>query len=104
MRRLVAALLLLVANAALARRQVFDWVNLDHLNSKLRGRVLDFTENHGSDRRIYSPILGRPRDLYVYLPPDYDPTVAYPLTIILHGAHIDEHAFLDPGVLKCSTE
>jgi hypothetical protein len=79
---------------------VFNWVNLDHLNSKLRGRVIDFTENHGSDRRIYSPILERPRDLYVYLPPGYNPSVAYPLTIVLHGAHIDEHAFLDPGVLK----
>ena len=100
MRGLVPALLLLVATAAPARAQVFNWVNLDHLNSKLRGRVIDFTENHGSDRRIYSPILGRPRDLYVYLPPGYDPSVAYPLTVILHGAHIDEHAFLDPGVLK----
>ena len=100
MRRVVAALLLLASIAVPAGRRCFDWVNLDHLNSKLRGRVIDFTDNHGSDRRIYSPILGRPRDLYVYLPPGYDPSVAYPLTIILHGAHIDEHAFLDPGVLK----
>jgi poly(3-hydroxybutyrate) depolymerase len=100
MRRLVAAVLLLASTAAPARSQVFDWVNLDHLNSKLRGRVIDLTQNHGADRRIYSPILRRPRDLYVYLPPGYDPSVAYPLTIILHGAHIDEHAFLDPSVLK----
>ena len=100
MRCVVAALLLLASTAAPAWAQVFNWVNLDHLNSKLRGRVIDFTENHGSDRRIYSPILERPRDLYVYLPPGYNPSVAYPLTIVLHGAHIDEHAFLDPGVLK----
>ena len=100
MRRVAAALLLIASTALPARSQVFNWVNLDHLNSKLRGRVIDFTENHGSDRRIFSPILGRPRDLYVYLPPGYDPSVAYPLTVILHGAHIDEHAFLDPGVLK----
>ena len=100
MRRVAAALLLIASTALPARAQVFNWVNLDHLNSKLRGRVIDFTENHGSDRRIFSPILERPRDLYVYLPPGYDPSVAYPLTVILHGAHIDEHAFLDPGVLK----
>ena len=62
-----------------ARAQVFDLVNLDHLNGKLCGRVVDYTQNHGADRRIYSPILGRPRDLYVYLPPGYDPSVAYPL-------------------------
>ena len=100
MRRVAAALLLIASTALPARAQVFNWVNLDHLNSKLRGRVIDFTENHGSDRRIFSPILERPRDLYVYLPPGYDPSVAYPLTVILHGAHVDEHAFLDPGVLK----
>ena len=100
MRRVVAALLFLASIAAPVRAQVFNWVKLDRLNSKLRGRVIDFTENHGSDRRLNSPILGRPRDLYVYLPPAYDPLVAYPLAIILHGAHIDEHAFLDTGVLK----
>ena len=100
MRRVVAALLLIVSAAAPARAQVFNLVNLDRLNSKLHGRVVDFTRNHGTDRRFHSPILGRQRDLYVYLPPGYDPSVAYPLLIYLHGAHIDEHAFLDPGPLK----
>ena len=52
------------------------------------------------DRRICSPILGRPRDLYVYLPPGYDPSNAYPLILFLHGADVDEHDFLDPGDLK----
>jgi poly(3-hydroxybutyrate) depolymerase len=100
MRRLVAAFVLLASAAAPARAQVFALVNLDHLNSKLRGRVIDFTKNHGADRRIISPILGRPRDLYVYLPPGYDPSIAYPLILFLHGADVDEHDFLDPGDLK----
>ena len=100
MRRLVAALVLLASAVMPARAQVFDLVNLDHLNGKLHGRVIDFTQNHGADRRICSPILGRPRDLYVYLPPDYDPAVAYPLILFLHGADVDEHDFLDPGDLK----
>ncbi len=56
----------------------------------------DHTWNHGEDRRLFSPILGMKRDLYVYLPPGYDPAVAYPLIVYLHGADIDEHAFLDP--------
>ena len=100
MRRFFAAIVLVVWATVPANAQVFDFVNLDRLNRKLRGRVVDFTENHGADRRIYSPILGRPRDLYVYLPPGYDPRVAYPLILFLHGADIDEHDFLDPGDLK----
>ena len=100
MRRVVGALFLLAAAAAPAGAQVFDWVNLDHLNGKLRGRVIDYTQNHGADRRTWSPILGRPRDLYVYLPPGYDPSVAYPLILFLHGAVIDEHYLLDPFDLK----
>ena len=100
MRRRIAALVLLATGVVPARAQVFDLVNLDHLNSKLQGRVIDFTQNHGADRRLCSPILGRPRDLYVYLPPGYDPAVAYPLILFLHGADVDEHDFLDPGDLK----
>ena len=94
--RTIAPLVLLVAWSSAARAQVFDLVNLDRLNGKLRGRVVDHTWNHGEDRRICSPILGMKRDLYVYLPPGYDPSVAYPLIVYLHGADIDEHAFLDP--------
>ena len=100
MRRFVAALLLIASAAVPARAQLFELVSLDHLNRKLCGRVVDYTHNHGADRRLCSPILGRPRDLYVYLPPGYDPSVAYPLILFLHGADVDEHDFLDPGDLK----
>jgi S-formylglutathione hydrolase FrmB len=69
-------------------------VNLDRVNSHLAGHVVDYTNNHGSDRRIFSPILGNPRDLYIYLPPGYDPGRAYPLVLFFHMAHVDEHYFL----------
>lgn len=62
---------------------------------KIAGKVLDFTHNHGRDRRIYSPALQCKRDLYVYLPPCYDPSQTYPVMIILHGILQDERMFLE---------
>ncbi len=100
MKHLVAALVLLASAAGPAEAQLFELVNLEHLNRQLCGRVVDYTHNHGADRRLYSPILGRPRDLYVYLPPGYDPSVAYPLILFLHGSDVDEHDLLDPDDLK----
>ena len=38
------------------------------------------------------------RDLYVYLPPGYDPCKKYPLILWLHGFGEDEHSFLTDGV------
>jgi len=69
--------------------------SLDRLNRKLSGQVIDFTRNHGQDRRIYSPALDEKRDLYVYLPPGYDPSKKYPLCIYLHGINQDETGFTD---------
>ena len=103
MRRSVVAafaLWVLALSGTPARAQLFNLVNLDHLNSKLSGRLVDHTRNHGADRQQSSSILGKPRDLYVYLPPGYNPAIAYPLIVFLHGADIDEHHFLDPNDMK----
>ena len=67
---------------------------LDRVNRCIHGQVLDFTHNHGKDRRIWSPALCEKRDLYVYLPPNFDPAKRYPFAIFLHGAGLDESLFL----------
>lgn len=68
--------------------------NLRRINACLHGQVLDFTHNHGHDNRIWSAALCEKRDLYVLLPPCYDPRRQYPLAIYLHGAAQDEQFFL----------
>ena len=68
---------------------------LDRLNRRLHGRVIDHTFNHGVDRRIWSPALGERRDLYVYVPPGFDPGRRYPLVLFLHGFGQDEKVFLE---------
>ena len=85
MRPLITVLVVLAVIPP-AQAQFLDRVNLDRVNSRLAGHVVDYTNNHGSDRRIFSPILGMPRDLYVYLPPGYDPGCAYPLVLFFHMA------------------
>lgn len=60
----------------------------------LQGTIVDFTDNHRGDKRIYSRRLGIKRDMYVYLPPGYDPQQAYPLMLWLHGFGGDEKQFL----------
>lgn len=67
---------------------------LARTSKKLKGQVLDYTRNTGKDCRMWSPALGKSRDLYVYLPPGYDPHKKYPLIILLHGFAQDETAFL----------
>lgn len=107
MRYTIAVLVALVI-APHARAQYLSHVNLDSVNRRLAGHVVDYTKNHGHDRRLFSPILGRPRDLYVYLPPNYDPSRSYPLIVYLHMASVDEHyfvgsRFLDDldGLIRC---
>ena len=70
------------------------YFQLDRLNARLHGHIVDFSRNHGRDNRIWSPALQQKRDLYVYLPPGFDPCKQYPLALWLHGASQDEYAFL----------
>jgi S-formylglutathione hydrolase FrmB len=64
----------------------------------LAGTLVDYTANRGADRRMWSAALGAPRDLYVYLPPGYDPSRRYPLMIWLHGIAEDEDSFPADGL------
>lgn len=67
----------------------------DRLNASLAGKVLDYTNNHGTDRRGWSFALGQKRDIYVYLPPGYDGKTQFPVMVLLHGIGQDEKNFLD---------
>lgn len=69
--------------------------DLESINHSLHGLVVDYTHNHGRDRRIWSAALCQKRDLYVYLPPGYDPTLHYPVILYLHGYLQDEGYFLN---------
>lgn len=71
----------------------------ERVQKHLHGQLLDFTKRVGSNHRIYSPALGRHRDVFVYLPPGYDPAKKYPLAVFLHGAAQDEQFFLQTVVL-----
>ena len=76
-------------------------MNINWVNHRLFGHVDDYSHNHGEDRRLYSPVLGRKRDLYVYTPPGYDPRRSYPMILWLHMAYVDEHVFLgSPALLE----
>ncbi len=87
----------LVLGLPLAPARAGGWCrqgDLERTNRQLHGTVLDFTHNHGADNRIWSAALGQPRDLYVYLPPGYDPHICYPFILWLHGFAQDEQSFV----------
>jgi S-formylglutathione hydrolase FrmB len=67
---------------------------LQRINRSLAGQIVDHTHNNGADRRIWSEALQQLRDLYVYLPPGYNPEKKYPFIIWLHGFAQDEQSFL----------
>jgi S-formylglutathione hydrolase FrmB len=53
--------------------------------TKIHGRVIDHTNYHSPDNRIWSTVLQEKRCLYVYLPPGFDPRMRYPIVLDLHG-------------------
>jgi Putative esterase len=69
----------------------FDMIGL---RRRLKGRIVDHTSNHGQDHRIWSRSLHEWRDLYVYLPPGFDPHERYPIVFYLHPFAFDERTFL----------
>jgi hypothetical protein len=75
--------------------RICDRGRLDRLNRTLGGNVLDYTDNHGRDNRIWSQSLGQWRSVYVYIPPGYDGKTQFPAMIWLHGLSHNEKHFLD---------
>jgi S-formylglutathione hydrolase FrmB len=94
------AAVLIVATGLTPSRAAAGWrpFALDRVNRHLHGRLIDYTHNHDGDRRIWSEALHQRRDLYVYLPPGFDPCRQYPLIVWLHGFAQDEHSFLSDVV------
>jgi S-formylglutathione hydrolase FrmB len=87
-------LLVLAASAPAAPAPLWQRGQLERVNRRIAGQVLDFTANHGADNRLWSEALQEKRDLYVYLPPHFDPHRRYPLMLWLHGFAQDEGSFL----------
>src|SRR5438105_797088 len=71
---------------------------LHRVATQLHGTLVDHTHNHGADHRMWSEALHEPRDMYVYLPPGFDPARQYPLMFWLHGFAQDEQSFRDDVV------
>ncbi|MFN4259104.1 MAG: alpha/beta hydrolase [Gemmataceae bacterium] len=93
---IIVGIVLLAGAVSEARAGKFDGPTYLHcLNQRLAGYVVDYTNNHGCDRRFWSPSLCKPRDVYVYLPPGFDPEHRYPVMFWFHGIGQDEHAFID---------
>ena len=92
-RAVLLTAVLLFASAPPTRADVLDTLELNRIKGNLRGQVLDFTRNHGRDRRLWSPSLCSQRDVYVYLPPCYSPANQYPVIFYLHGFAQDERTF-----------
>jgi hypothetical protein len=93
------ALIGLWPGTALQAHGLLLGADLDRLNRSLHGHVVDHTDNHGASRSIPAPSLGGRRDLYVYLPPGFDPSLRYPLMLWLHGFSQDEESFVH-GVVQ----
>jgi S-formylglutathione hydrolase FrmB len=95
---LALALATFVVFHSSADAQLFKLFRRAPATNRFHGQVLDFTYNHGVDRRLYSEALCEKRDLYIYLPPGYDPAKKYPFIFWLHGIEQDEKGFLESGL------
>ncbi len=89
----LGAVLLLCLQAAAWSGGHRNETEFDRVNAHLAGRLVDYTDDNGVDRRLYSPALGQRRNVYVYLPPGFDPHQAYPAMVWMHGFHQDERSF-----------
>jgi hypothetical protein len=96
---MAAGLLILLGASAGRAGPLHDRHELEQVNRHLHGQVVDFTDNHGQDRRFWSCALKEKRDLYVYLPPNYDPGQPYPIALWLHMGREDERDFLE-GIVQ----
>ncbi len=92
---LLLGLVSLTSVAALPPFVIKKPFKLKLINRGIAGEVLDFTNNHCRDNRIWSQALGKPVDAYVYLPPGYQPEKTYPVFYWLHGFTQDENCLLD---------
>src|SRR5438094_857762 len=90
----LAGLVLMLVPLAVRADGPLERLRFHRLQNHLHGCIVDFTNNHGADRRIYSTALCQQRAMYVYLPPGYDPGQCYPVLIWFHGFRQDEHEFL----------
>jgi pimeloyl-ACP methyl ester carboxylesterase len=90
----VVLIVLVAARTNLSAHPLRSQIAFRRAEKGLHGQLLDFTHNHGADRRLWSPALCEKRDMYVYLPPGYDACRQYPLIVFLHGFAQDEGVFL----------
>lgn len=96
---LAVVMLALLPWSSLSAHPLRRFFALDRINRRIGGHVLDFTNHHGADRRMWSAALQEKRDLYVYLPPAFDPGRPYPLLLWLHGFAQDESIFLSDVIV-----
>jgi pimeloyl-ACP methyl ester carboxylesterase len=102
----IACLVILLPGISGVPARAGDWFGqnkLDRINSRLNGCLVDYTHNHGADHRIWSEALHQKRDLYVYLPPGFDPAHCYPVIFWLHAFLLDEHLFAKTWVEMIDT-
>ncbi|MFM7541134.1 MAG: alpha/beta hydrolase [Planctomycetota bacterium] len=73
---------------------MLGWHQVERMNRRLHGTLVAHTRRGLRDNRVWSPALGKKRDMLVYLPPGYTRGRHYPLALFLHGAAQDEQFFM----------